>query len=86
MQFVRQVQYLSQYKLLLTFEDGGVRRVNLEPHLDGEIFEPLKDITYFKTVRVNPDLDTIVWNNGADMAPEFLYAIGVPVAQSESVA
>jgi len=79
--FVRNVSYVSEYKLLLSFEDGSERLVDLEHELDGEIFEPLKDINYFKTVRVNPDLDTIVWDNGADMSPDFLYEIGVAVAE-----
>ncbi len=81
MHFVRDVKYVSEYKLLLTFEDDSIRQVDLEHELDGEIFEPLKDIGYFKTVRVDPDLDTIVWDNGADMAPEFLYEIGVSVSE-----
>lgn len=85
MHFVRDAKHVSGYKLLLTFEDGSVRRVDLEPHLEGEIFEPLKDLDYFKTVRVNPDLDTIVWENGADMSPDFLYDIGVPVTEPVSV-
>ena len=86
MHFVREVTYASEYKLLLTFEDRSVRLVDLELHLDGEIFEPLKDIHYFKTVRVNPDMDTIVWGNGADVSPDFLYEIGVAVAEPASVA
>ena len=45
----------------LTFEDESVRFVDLEPHLDGEIFTPLKNIEYFKRVRVNLDIDTIMW-------------------------
>ena len=81
MHFVKDVIYMSEYKLQLTFEDGSLRLVNLESHLDGEIFEPLKDINYFKTVRVSPDLDTIVWNNGADMSPDFLYEIGKPMTE-----
>ena len=40
--------------------------------LHGEIFEPLKAIEYFKTLRVHPELHTVVWPNGADFAPEFL--------------
>jgi hypothetical protein len=82
--FVKDSRYVSQYILLLSFEDGSVKHVDLEPHLDGEVFEPLKDINYFKTVRVNPELDTIVWDNGADMSPDFLYEIGVPVSESAS--
>jgi hypothetical protein len=61
----------------LTFEDGVAKLVDLELYLDGEIFEPLKNIDYFKTVRVNPDIDTIVWDNNADLSPDFLYEVGV---------
>ena len=77
MHFVRDAAYKSEYKLLLTFEDGVVKLVDMEPYLDGEIFEPLKDIDYFKTVSVNPDIETIVWDNDADVSPDFLYEIGV---------
>jgi Protein of unknown function (DUF2442) len=76
MHFVKNVSYQSGYKLLLTFEDGIQKLVDLKPHLEGEIFEPLKDINYFKTVPLNPDLDTIVWSNNADFSPDFLYEIG----------
>jgi len=86
MHFVKQVEYISDYKLVLTFEDGGLRLVDLAHELDGEIFEPLKNVNYFKTVSVNPDLDTIAWDNGADMAPEFLYDISVPISQSAQAA
>jgi hypothetical protein len=86
MHFVRDVTYVSGHKLLLSFEDGSVRLVDLEHELDGEIFEPLKDINYFKTAHVNPDLDTIVWDNGADMSPDFLYEAGVPVTLAAQAA
>lgn len=85
MHFVKDVSYISEYKLLLTFEDGDVKLVDLKPHLDGEIFEPLKDVDYFRTVHVNSELDTIVWENGADMSPDFLYEIGVSVTETASV-
>jgi hypothetical protein len=85
MHFVRDASYISEYKLLLTFEDGSAKIANLEPYLDGEIFEPLKNIGYFKTFRVDHELDTIVWENGADISPDFLYEIGVSVAKSASV-
>ena len=79
MHFVKDVKYVSEYKLLLTFEDGVVKVVDMKPHLEGEIFEPLKDIDYFKTVRVNLDIDTIVWENDADFSPDFLHKIGIDV-------
>ncbi|MBI4789884.1 MAG: DUF2442 domain-containing protein [Chloroflexi bacterium] len=81
MHLVKNVTYVSDYKLRLSFDDGSVRLVDLANELDGEIFEPLRDPEYFKKVRVDPDLATIVWDNGADLSPDFLYKIGVPVTQ-----
>ncbi|MBI2841814.1 MAG: DUF2442 domain-containing protein [Armatimonadetes bacterium] len=86
MHFVKRAVYVSDYKLLVTFENGETRLVDLGPHLDGEIFEPLKDTDYFKRFRVDADIDTIVWENGADMSPDFLYEIGKPTAKSTSAA
>jgi hypothetical protein len=76
MHFVKEVKHLSDFKLKLTFENDVVKLVDLKNHLDGEIFEPLTDIEYFKTVTVNSDIDTIVWANEADFSPDFLYEIG----------
>ena len=70
MHVVRDAKHIGGYELLLTFEDGTVRRVDLGPHLEGEVFEPLRDPRYFRTVRVHPELDTIVWENGADFSPD----------------
>ena len=60
-------------------EDGVRKLIDMEPHLEGEIFDPLKNVDYFKTVRVNQDIDTIVWENGADFSPDFLYGVGTEV-------
>jgi hypothetical protein len=59
------------------FDDDTIKLVDLKPHLEGEIFQPLKNVEYFKKVKVNTDIDTICWDNGADFAPEFLDEIGV---------
>jgi len=84
MHIVQDVAYVADYELQIHFEDGTVKIVDLAPYLSGEIFEPLRDRNYFKTVRVNADIDTIVWDNGADFSPDFLYEIGqpLPVAQA----
>ena len=71
------VAYLDGYRLRVEFNDGEVRKVDLTNELYGEVFEPLKDVGLFKQVTVNPDTHTIEWPNGADLAPEFLYEIGV---------
>lgn len=84
MHFVRKVEHVSGHTLRLTFEDGSVRSVDLGPYLDGDIFDPLKDPEYFRTVALNTDIDTVVWDNGADFSPDFLYGIGHEVAREAS--
>jgi hypothetical protein len=69
---------LGAYKLKVRFENDEVRIVDLADHLDGAIFEPLKDPAFFQRMHVNHDIDTVVWPNGADFSPDFLYDIGVP--------
>ena len=70
---VTDAKYIREYTLYLRFSDGSDGEVDLEHELDGEILEPLKNITYFKDFSVNQELHTVVWPNGADFAPEFLY-------------
>jgi hypothetical protein len=70
---VKEAKYLHDYAIWLRFNDGAEGVVDLKDELYGEVFEPLKNIDRFKSFRVDPDLETIVWDNGADLAPEFLY-------------
>ena len=70
---VREAKYLRDYVIWLRFNDGAEGEIDLEPELEGEMFAPLKDVSLFKKFRVDPDLQTIAWENGADLAPEFLY-------------
>ena len=67
------VKYLHDYVIWTRFNDGINGEIDLSNELEGEVFGPLKDKTLFKTVKVDPFLQTIVWDNGADLAPEFLY-------------
>ena len=70
---VIEVKYVRDFTVWVKFEDGTEGELDLSEELYGPIFEPLRDISYFKQVKVNPELGTIVWPNGADLAPEFLY-------------
>jgi hypothetical protein len=78
MHHITNVEYDSGFKLYLQFEDGSWRRVDLEPHLNGDIFEPLRCPERFASAKLNSDIDTVVWDNGADMSPDFLYTISLP--------
>jgi hypothetical protein len=79
MHYITAVEYDSGYKLCLQFETGEWRIADLENHLAGEVFEPLKDLSHFASAELNEDIDTVVWDNGADMSPDFLFEISVPV-------
>ena len=76
MHWITEVSYIEDYKLKIRFENGEYKLVDLESHLEGKIFKPLKDISYFKSVILNQDIDTIVWQNNVDFSPDFLYEIG----------
>jgi hypothetical protein len=76
MHYVTEATYISDYKIKVRFDKGEVKLVDLEPYLDGPIFEPLKDIAYFRSFTVNQDIDTVTWPNNADFSPEFLYEVG----------
>ena len=65
--------YRGDYRVWLTFADGVEGEVDLKDELWGEMFEPLKDTLRFAAFALNRELGTIVWPNGADFAPEFLY-------------
>ncbi len=70
---LRNAEYLRDYKIRVMFDDGKEGVIDLEHELWGEVFEPLKDIRVFQRFRLDSELETIVWPNGADLAPEYLY-------------
>jgi hypothetical protein len=67
--------YVGGYRIAVSFDDGTEGEIDLEQELWGEMFEPLKDPEKFRAFRLDPELSTIVWANGADLAPEFLYEV-----------
>ncbi len=67
-----EVTPLPDYCLHLSFNTGEHGVVDLSGELEGDVFEPLRDQTLFSTARQDPLMRTVVWNNGADLAPEFL--------------
>ncbi|MBI9020241.1 MAG: DUF2442 domain-containing protein [Verrucomicrobia bacterium] len=79
MHYITAIEYDSGYKLCLQFESGEWRVADLEKHLSGEVFLPLRDPSIFQTVRLNSGIDTVVWDTGADMSPDFLYKISAPI-------
>jgi hypothetical protein len=72
---VTDVQTRGAYRLWLRFNDGASGEVDLRNHLTGAVFEPLRDPVLFAAVRLDPEIRTIAWPNGADFAPEFLHGL-----------
>jgi hypothetical protein len=68
-----EARYVHDYTIWLRWNDGTQGQVDLAGELDGPIFEPLiKDQSFFRRFTLSPDVHTLVWPNGADVAPEFL--------------
>jgi hypothetical protein len=72
---VLKAEVCGAHSLDLTFKDGTHKRVNLLPLLEGPVFEPLRDPKYFARVDLDAVAGTVVWPNGADIAPETLYEL-----------
>ncbi len=61
------------YILRLRFSDGHEETIDFKPVLAGELFGPLKDLKLFNQVRVDPEVHTLTWPNGADFDPATLH-------------
>ena len=70
---VKKAKYIRDYIIWVQFNNGAEGEIDLSKELEGEVFGPLKNKNIFKSFKVDPVLETIVWKNGADLAPEFLY-------------
>jgi hypothetical protein len=85
---VTEARVLDAYRLELHFSDGVRGAVDLSPRILGRggVFRPLEDPQFFRQVRVDPELGTIVWPNDADFCPDLLcrWALGEPVPTAET--
>jgi len=72
---VMDARYLERYVIWLKFNDGAEGEVDLKAELWGPVFEPLKDLAFFRRFTVHPEFHTLVWENGADFSPEFLHSV-----------
>ena len=72
---VSQAEYLNDYRIKLTFNNGEVKTVDLKNELNGNVYVPLRQLDYFKKFHIK--YNTIEWENGADYAPEYLHTIGM---------
>ena len=74
---LKSIEYLDGYVIRATLDDGTRRDLDFELHLWGPVFEPLKDLAIFRAGRIDLEAQTVVWPNGADVAPE-VWSRGFP--------
>ena len=76
---IRAVVPLGGFKVHLEFTDNTTKDMDLEPYLHGPIFEPIRhNPRLFRSVQVDPQMGTVVWENGADIDPGVLYRALTP--------
>ena len=70
---VIKAEYVDGYRIKLWFNNSVTKVGDLKSSLKGMVFEPLKDLNFFK--RFSVKYNTVEWENGADFAPEYLLAL-----------
>lgn len=73
MHHISGVQVVGPYSLEMQFADGVTRMIDFQPVLAGEVHGPLRDRCLFEQVKVDPEVHTLVWPNGADFEPATLH-------------
>jgi len=82
MYLVKEIVDVQPYVLTLKFNTGEILEVNLEDKLKkwskspNSLYKQLLDPDYFKSVKLEPDWETIYWDNGLDFCPDVLYSLG----------
>ncbi len=67
------VKVSGPYTLQVEFDDDTSQVIDFQPILKGELYAPLRDIALFNQVQIDPEVNTLVWPNGADFDPETLH-------------
>lgn len=70
---VTEARHIADHRVCVSFNDGASAEIDLSGSLDGPIFEPLRDVEYFKAFSIVGY--TLAWPNGADFAPEYLQSL-----------
>lgn len=70
---VESFEIIGDYTLQVKFDDQTAQTIDFQPVLAGEWYGPLRDFTLFNEVRLDPEVHTLVWPNGADFDPATLH-------------
>jgi hypothetical protein len=70
---VESFEVVGPYTLRVRFDDGAEQVIDFRPVLAGELYGPLRELSLFWQVRIDPEAHTLVWPNGADFDPATLH-------------
>jgi hypothetical protein len=70
---VRSFEIVAPFRLRVRFDDDAEQTIDFRPILAGELYGPLRNLELFNQVRIDPEVDTLVWPNGADFDPATLH-------------
>lgn len=70
---VTDFKIVRPYVLQVHFNDGTHQVIDFWPVLGGELLRALRDLKQFELVRLDPEVHTLVWPDGADFDPETLH-------------
>jgi hypothetical protein len=70
---VTALEIVAPYTLRVTFDDATSQVIDFRPVLEGELYGPLRDLSLFDQVQIDPEVHTLVWPNGADFDPATLH-------------
>lgn len=77
--WVEDAKYIGDFRLFVRFNDNKEGVIDMKEYIQSKgehtIFASLKELENFQTLTLNKDIDTVVWANGADIAPERLYEL-----------
>ena len=66
-------EIVAPYTVLVLFDDDTTQTIDFLPVLSGELYGPLNELSLFNRVRIDPEVHTLVWPNGADFDPATLH-------------
>jgi Protein of unknown function (DUF2442) len=66
-------EIVAPFTLRIEFDDSTWQTINFQPVLTGELYGPLRDLSLFNQVRIDQEVHTLVWPNGADFDPATLH-------------
>ena len=66
-------EVVAPYTLRVRFDDNTEQTIDFRPVLAGEMYGPLRNLELFNQVRIDPEVETLVWPNGADFDPATLH-------------